>query len=81
MAAIGQVLDLIKDLKAQGVSIIMISHRLEDIHEVGDRVMVLRHGRRVADRSIKGDIHDFREEIVAYMVGARDDFHNGREDA
>lgn len=79
VAAIGQVLDLIKELKAQGVSIIMISHRLEDIHAVGDRVMVLRHGRRVADRPIEGGIHDFREEIVAYMVGARDDFHNGRE--
>ncbi|MBS1252086.1 MAG: Fructose import ATP-binding protein FrcA [Anaerolineales bacterium] len=74
VAAIGQVLDLIEELKAQGVAIIMISHRLEDIHAVGDRVMVLRHGRRVADRPITGDIHEFREEAVAYMVGARDDF-------
>ncbi len=74
VAAIGQVLDLIEGLKAQGVAIIMISHRLEDIHAVGDRVMVLRHGRRVADRPIVGDIHDFREEVVGYMVGARDDF-------
>lgn len=74
VAAIGQVLDLVRELKAQGVSIIMISHRLEDIHAVGDRVMVLRHGRKVADRPITGDIHEFREGIVAYMVGARDDF-------
>jgi ABC-type sugar transport system ATPase subunit len=74
VAAIGQVLDLIRQLKTQGCSIIVISHRLEDIYAVGDRVIVLRHGRKVADRPIKGDIHDFREQIVAYMIGARDDF-------
>lgn len=74
VAAIQQVLDLVKELKAQGCSIIIISHRLEDIYQVGDRLMVLRHGRKVADRSISGDIHEFREQIVAYMIGARDDF-------
>ena len=36
--------------------------------------MVLRHGRKVADIPVEGDIHDFRERVVAYMVGARDDF-------
>ena len=74
VAAIGQVLDLIKELKAQGCSIIIISHRLEDIFQVCDRVMVLRHGRKVADRPGGDDIHEFREQIVAYMIGARDDF-------
>jgi len=77
VAAIGKVLDLIQELKAQGCSIILISHRLEDIHRVGDRVMVLRHGRKVADRPVSGDIHEFREQVVAYMVGARDDFAEG----
>jgi ABC-type sugar transport system ATPase subunit len=47
---------------------------LEDIYQVGDRVIVLRHGRKVADSPIAGDIHEFREQIVAYMIGARDDF-------
>lgn len=74
VAAIQQVLDLIETLKAQGCSIIMISHRLEDIYHTGDRVIVLRHGRKVADYPISGDIHEFREQIVAYMIGARDDF-------
>ena len=74
VAAIQQVLDLIETLKAQGCSIIMISHRLEDIFHTGDRVIVLRHGRKVADYAISGDIHEFREQIVAYMIGARDDF-------
>ncbi|MDH3675942.1 MAG: ATP-binding cassette domain-containing protein [Anaerolineae bacterium] len=74
VAAIQQVLDLIETLKAQGCSIIIISHRLEDIYHTGDRVIVLRHGRKVADNPISGDIHEFREQIVAYMIGARDDF-------
>jgi len=74
VAAIEEVLDLVGELKAQGCSIIMISHRLEDIYQVGDRVIVLRHGRKVADYPIAGDIHEFREQIVACMIGARDDF-------
>lgn len=74
VSAIGQVLDLIRELKAQGASIIIISHRLEDIHEVGDRVVVLRHGRKVADYPVTGDVQSFRERVVSYMVGARDDF-------
>lgn len=76
VAAIQKVLNLIKELKAQGASIILISHRLEDVHLVADRVMVLRQGRKVADRPVSGDIHDFREQIVAYMVGAKDDFRD-----
>jgi simple sugar transport system ATP-binding protein len=75
VSAIDKVLDLINSLRdEQGASIIIISHRLEDIYHVGDRVVVLRQGRKVADRPIEGDIHDFREQIVAYMIGARNDF-------
>jgi simple sugar transport system ATP-binding protein len=74
VAAIGKVLDLIRELKDLGSSIIMISHRLEDIYEVSDRVIVLRHGRKVADCLVSGDIREFREQIVSYMIGARDDF-------
>jgi ABC-type sugar transport system ATPase subunit len=74
VAAIGKVLDLVRELKAQGCSIIVISHRLEDIYQVSDRLMVLRHGRKVCDCPVAGDIHEFRERVVAYIVGARDDF-------
>jgi ABC-type sugar transport system ATPase subunit len=52
----------------------MISHRLVDIYEVSDRIIVLRHGRKVADCPVSGDIREFRERIVSYMIGARDDF-------
>ena len=74
VAAIDQVLELVKELKAQGASIIVISHRLEDIYRVSDRMIVLRQGRKVCDTTVEGDIHEFRERVVAYMIGARDDF-------
>jgi simple sugar transport system ATP-binding protein len=74
VAAIGKVLDLIRELKSLGSSIIMISHRLEDVYEVSDRIIVLRHGRKVADCPVSGDIREFRERILSYMIGARDDF-------
>ncbi len=74
VAAIDKVLELVRELKAQGSSIIIISHRLEDIYQVSDRMIVLRQGRKVSDQPVEGDIHEFRERVVAYMIGARDDF-------
>jgi len=74
VAAIDKVLELVRELKAQGSSIIIISHRLEDIYRVSDRMIVLRQGRKVSDTPVEGDLHQFRERVVAYMIGARDDF-------
>ncbi len=74
VAAISKVLDLVRELKAQGGSVILISHRLEDIYQVSDRMIVLRHGRKVTDRPVEGNIHEFNERVVAYIIGARDDF-------
>ncbi|MEA3334646.1 MAG: ATP-binding cassette domain-containing protein [Chloroflexota bacterium] len=78
VAAIDKVVDLIGQLKGEGASIIVISHRLEDLFRVGDRVMIMRHGRKVGDLPVQGDIHTFREELVAYMIGARDDLNEGQ---
>jgi ABC-type sugar transport system ATPase subunit len=77
VAAIEKVLDLVRELKAQGASIIIISHRLEDIYQVSDRMMVLRQGRKVCDTPVTGDIDSFREHVVSYIIGARDDFAEG----
>ena len=60
VAAISKVLDLVLELKAQGASIIIISHRLEDIYSVSDRLMVMRQGRKVRDAPITESIDDFR---------------------
>ena len=78
VAAISKVIDLIRELKRQGASIIIISHRLEDIFQTADRVIVLRHGRRVGDLPIEGaSLSEMREKVVARMVGAVDDFATG----
>jgi len=74
VAAIDKVIELVRQLKEQGASIIIISHRLEDIYRVSDRMIVLRHGHKVSDTKVEGDINEFRERVVAYMIGARDDF-------
>jgi hypothetical protein len=42
--------------------------------------MILRHGRKVGEKIIDGDIHAFREDIVAYMIGARDDYPSTEEE-
>jgi ABC-type sugar transport system ATPase subunit len=54
--------------------IIIISHRLEDVFSVSDRLVVMRQGRKVSDARIVEGIDEFRERCVAYMIGARDDF-------
>jgi ABC-type sugar transport system ATPase subunit len=74
VAAIDKVLDLVRKLKEEGNSIIIISHRMEDVYQVSDRMMILRHGRKVRDCKVEGDLDKFREETVAYIIGARDDF-------
>lgn len=45
---IGTLFTIIESLKQKGVTIIYISHRLQEIFEIGDRVTVLRNGRKVA---------------------------------
>lgn len=45
--AIRELLHLMEELKARGVSIIIITHRIQDVMETADRVMVLRSGERV----------------------------------
>ena len=57
---------LMRQLKAEGVSIIYISHRLEEVFEVCDRATIMRDGHWVATK----DVEDLtREEIIKLMVG------------
>ncbi len=50
--ATNQLLETMKELKRLGVAQVIISHRLTDIFEVGDRVMVLKRGQNVGDRRV-----------------------------
>jgi simple sugar transport system ATP-binding protein len=64
---VGKVLDLIKNLRDSGVAVIIISHRLQDIFTVADRIMVLRGGQSVADHRVADTSMD---DVVKYIVGA-----------
>lgn len=56
----------IKDLKSKGITIIYISHRLEELFVVGDRISVLRDGKNVITVNSK-DINI--DQLVEYMIG------------
>lgn len=65
---VGKVLDLIKGLKEHDVSVILISHRMQDIFEVCDRIVVLRQGNKVGDVPRE---HISMDEIVALITGTQ----------
>ncbi len=68
---VGKVLDIIRDLKRNGVAVIIISHRLQDIFQVADKITVMQSGRTVAERRTSETDMD---EIVKFIVGgARED--------
>jgi ribose transport system ATP-binding protein len=57
--------EVVRALKARGVSLIYISHRLEEIAEIGDVITVLRDGKVVASRLESPPV----DELIRLMVG------------
>lgn len=65
VAEVTAVLDLINRLKETGVSIILITHRLQDLFRVCDRIAVMYEGTKVAERNInETDLEDLVHLIV-----------------
>jgi simple sugar transport system ATP-binding protein len=65
---VGKVLDLIRSLKDHGVSVILISHRMDDIFYVCDRVMALYHGANFADAPL---VETSRNEVIGWIMGTK----------
>lgn len=63
---IDSLFEIIAKLKAQGVGIIYISHRMEEIFEIGDRVTVMRDGKYVGTKNVTETSMD---ELVSMMIG------------
>jgi len=61
-----QIHDIIREFKKKGVSIIFITHRLQSIFAVADRVVVLRNGQNALDKKIA---ETSLEEVVRAMFG------------
>ncbi len=64
---VAEVLELIRRMKAQGVAVILISHRMPDVFAVCDRIVVLRRGTKVADKNVH---QTSPEEITGLITGA-----------
>jgi len=64
---VAEVLTLIRHLRDQGVTVVLISHRMPDVFTVADRVVVLRRGRKVADKKISLSTP---EEVTGLITGA-----------
>ncbi|MBL1421596.1 MAG: sugar ABC transporter ATP-binding protein [Alphaproteobacteria bacterium] len=62
-----EVLNLIKRLRDNGVSVILISHRMPDVFSVADKIIVLRRGRLVANKAAS---QSSPEEITGLITGA-----------
>jgi ribose transport system ATP-binding protein len=65
--------EVVKNLKARGVSILYVSHHLDEVFELADRVTVLRDAKKVTTVPVKGLNHD---ELVELIVGRRVDVGN-----
>jgi simple sugar transport system ATP-binding protein len=66
---VAEVLSLIQRLRDGGIAIVLISHRMPDVFTVSDRIVVLRRGRKVADKAIA---RSSPEEITGLITGAID---------
>jgi ABC-type sugar transport system ATPase subunit len=64
---VDHVLDLIRELKRQGIAVILISHRLTDVFAVSDRIIALRQGQAIADEATAKTTMN---AVVAHIVGA-----------
>jgi simple sugar transport system ATP-binding protein len=62
-----EVLSLMRRLRDQGIAVIFISHRMPDIFEVSDRIVVMRRGAKVADKPIA---ESSPEEVTGLITGA-----------
>ena len=63
---VATLMGIIKDLRAEGVSILYISHKFEEIFEVSDRISVLRDGEYIGTMDTKDAELD---EVLSMMVG------------
>lgn len=63
-----RLLGMISELREQGIGIVYISHRLDEVFDLADRVMVLRDGKHVATRAID---EVTRDQLIEMMVGRK----------
>ena len=63
-----QLFNIVKELKSQGVAIIFVSHKLEEVLEICDSITIVRNGKNVYDGKTS-DRKLTQNEIIYYMTG------------
>ena len=66
LSEVRRLIEIVRDLKASGVSVVYISHRLHEVEEICDRAVVLRDGRNAGELARTEINHD---RMVRMMVG------------
>ena len=69
--------DVIKNLKNEGLGLVYISHRLEEIFQICDRVTVIRDGEYISTKNVA---ETNKDELVADMVGRKMDNYYPKKD-
>ena len=72
---IDKLFEIVKSLRSKGVTILFVSHKLDEVFEIADRFTVLRNGRNVVTDSTSNVNH---EKMIYYISGRRlegNDFH------
>jgi simple sugar transport system ATP-binding protein len=67
MRQVAEVLNLIRRLRDHAITVVLISHRMPDVFAVSDRIVVLRRGKKVADKAISDSSP---EEVTGLITGA-----------
>jgi len=66
LTSVHTIYGLLKKLKAQGFSIILISHKLDEIFDICDRVTVLRDGKKIGSKKVS---ETNEKELIKMMIG------------
>ena len=64
---VAEVLNLMRRLRDHGIAVVFISHRMPDIFDTADRIVVMRRGHKVADKKVAASSP---EEVTALITGA-----------
>jgi simple sugar transport system ATP-binding protein len=67
VAQVAEVLGLVRRLRERGVGVVLVSHRMQDVFAVADRLVVLRRGEKVADKPAAASSF---EEATGLITGA-----------
>lgn len=59
---------VVNDLKARGISVLFVSHKLNEVLEISDHITIMRNGEKVAD----GPAHEFDWAKIAYYMTGRE---------